>query len=73
MKQTNPKYAWREWLVVPVYQQATNGDYSLVRELQEVLSKPYDEQSKEVEAKYYQLKPNEFFNAGGISHYSCSS
>ena len=73
MKKVNPKYTWREWLVVPAYQQATNGDYSLIRELQEVLSNPYDEQSKAVAAKYYQLKPKAFFNAGGISHYSCSS
>jgi uncharacterized protein YdiU (UPF0061 family) len=73
MKQTNPKYTWREWLVAPAYQQAMKGDYSLVRELQEVLSHPYDEQSREVEAKFYQLKPKAFFNAGGVSHYSCSS
>lgn len=73
MKQTNPKYAWREWLVVPAYQQAMQGDYTLVKELQEVLSFPYDEQSKEVEDKYYRLKPKEYFNAGGVSHYSCSS
>lgn len=73
MKQTNPKYTWREWLVAPAYQQAMQGDYSLVRELQAVLSSPYDEQSVEVEAKYYQLKPKAFFNAGGVSHYSCSS
>jgi uncharacterized protein YdiU (UPF0061 family) len=73
MKQTNPKYTWREWSVVPAYQQAMQGDYALVKELQEVLSYPYDEQSKEVEDKYYRLKPKEFFNAGGVSHYSCSS
>ena len=73
MKQTNPKYSWREWLVVPAYQQAAKGDYSLLRELQEVLCHPYDEQTKAVEAKYYQLKPKKFFDAGGISHYSCSS
>ena len=73
MKQINPKYTWREWLVVPAYQQAMQGDYTLVRELQEVLSHPYDEQSPEIAAKYYQLKPKEFFNAGGVSHYSCSS
>ena len=73
MKQTNPKYTWREWLIAPAYQQAMNGDYSLVRELQAVFSKPYDEQSPEVEAKYYRLKPKAFFNAGGVSHYSCSS
>ena len=73
MKRTNPKYTWREWLVVPAYQQAMQGDYTLVKELQEVLSYPYDEQSKEVEDKYYRLKPKAFFNAGGVSHYSCSS
>ncbi|WP_406828893.1 protein adenylyltransferase SelO [Microbulbifer sp. ARAS458-1] len=73
MKRVNPKYAWREWLIVPAYQQATQGDYSLIRELQEVLSHPYDEQSKEIEEKYYRLRPREFFDAGGVSHYSCSS
>jgi uncharacterized protein YdiU (UPF0061 family) len=73
MKQMNPKYAWREWLIVPAYQQAMQGDYTLVRELQEVLSSPYDEQSQRVEAKYYRLKPEAFFNVGGVSHYSCSS
>ena len=73
MKQTNPKYTWREWLIAPAYQQAEEGNYSLVKELQEVLSHPYDEQSKEIEDKYYRLKPKAFFNAGGISHYSCSS
>ena len=73
MKQVNPKYAWREWLVVPAYQQAMQGDYTLIKELQEVLSYPYDEQSLEVEEKYYRLRPKEYFNAGGVSHFSCSS
>ncbi|OKH19432.1 protein adenylyltransferase SelO [[Limnothrix rosea] IAM M-220] len=73
MKQVNPKYAWREWLIVPAYEQAMQGDYSLVKELQEVLSHPYDEQSQAVEDKYYRLRPAEFFNTGGVSHYSCSS
>jgi uncharacterized protein YdiU (UPF0061 family) len=73
MKRVNPKYTWREWLVVPAYQQAAKGDYTLVHELQRVLTQPYDEQSSEVENKYYRLKPDEFFEAGGVSHYSCSS
>lgn len=73
MKQANPKYTWREWLIVPAYQQAMQGDYTLVRELQDVLSYPYDEQSQEVDDKYYRLKPRAFFNVGGVSHYSCSS
>lgn len=73
MKQINPKYTWREWLIVPAYEQAMQGEYSLVRELQEVLSHPYDEQSQDIEDKYYRLRPAEFFNTGGVSHYSCSS
>ncbi len=73
MKKMNPKYTWREWLIVPAYQKAAEGDYSLIRELQEVLGQPYDEQSAAVEQKYYQLTPKEYLQAGGISHYSCSS
>lgn len=73
MKQINPKYTWREWLIVPAYEQAQKGDFSLIRELQSILANPYDEQSEEVEAKYYQLRPMEYFAAGGVSHYSCSS
>lgn len=73
MKAVNPKYTWREWLIVPAYQNAAKGDYSLIRELQEVLSRPYEEQSKEIEDKYFRLRPEEFLWSGGISHYSCSS
>jgi uncharacterized protein YdiU (UPF0061 family) len=73
MKLVNPKYILREWFVVPAYQQAGEGDYSLVRELQDVMTQPYAEQSKEVEEKYYKLKPIEFFEVGGLSYYSCSS
>lgn len=73
MLSVNPKYTWREWLVVPAYKQAEQGDYSLIHELQQVLEKPYDEQSKEIEDKFYRLRPAEFLLAGGVSHYSCSS
>jgi len=73
MKLVNPKYNLREWFLVPAYQQASRGNYSLVRALQEVMMQPYAEQSIEVEEKYYRLKPLEFFETGGLSHYSCSS
>jgi len=73
MKLVNPKYILREWFVMPAYQQATAGNYSLIRELQEVMTQPYAEQSKDVEDKYYRLKPPEFFEVGGLSHLSCSS
>jgi uncharacterized protein YdiU (UPF0061 family) len=73
MKLVNPKYILREWFVMPAYQQATAGNYSLIRELQDVMTQPYAEQSKDVEDKYYRLKPPEFFAVGGLSHLSCSS
>ncbi len=73
MKRVNPNVTWREWLIAPAYEQAAQGDFSLVRELQEVFSHPYAELSAELAATYDRLKPREFFNAGGVSHYSCSS
>ncbi|WP_320676992.1 protein adenylyltransferase SelO [Prochlorococcus sp. MIT 1300] len=73
MKSINPKYTWREWLIAPAYKKAEQGDYSLIKELQALFSNPYEKQASEMESKYDRLKPKEFFNAGGISHYSCSS
>jgi uncharacterized protein YdiU (UPF0061 family) len=73
MKLVNPKYILREWFLVPAYQQASVGNYTLIHELQDVMTQPYAEQSQEVEDKYYRLKPIEFFNLGGVSHLSCSS
>ncbi|MGI9289968.1 MAG: hypothetical protein ACR2QG_01680, partial [Gammaproteobacteria bacterium] len=73
MKLVNPKYSWREWFVVPAYSQAAVGNYAVIRELQEVMTQPYAEQSKDVEEKYYRLKPSQFFAVGGLSYYSCSS
>jgi uncharacterized protein YdiU (UPF0061 family) len=73
MKRVTPKVTGREWLIAPAYEKAAQGDTSLIKELQAVFSHPYDEQSVEVEATVDRLKPREFFNAGGVSHYSCSS
>ena len=73
MKLINPKYTLREWFLVPAYESAKEGDYTLIKELQEIMNEPYSEQSKEIEEKFYRLKPIEFFDVGGISHVSCSS
>ena len=73
MKAVNPKYTLREWFLVPAYKLAENGDYTLIEELQEIMNDPYEEQSKEIEEKYYREKPVELFDIAGISHVSCSS
>ncbi len=73
MKQVNPKFTWREWMIVPAYQEAEDGNYSKIKELQTIFKSPYEEQSLDIEQKYSRLRPREFFNKGGVSHYSCSS
>lgn len=73
MKLVNPKYTLREWFLVPAYKQANEGKYTLIKELQEIMTKPYTEQSNDVESKYNKLKPLEFFDLAGTSHVSCSS
>ena len=73
MLKINPKYTWREWLIVPAYEQASRGDYSLIHQIQAILNQPYEEQTQAIEDRYYRLRPDSFFYAGGISHYSCSS
>ena len=73
MKLINPKYIIREWFLVPAYEKAKDEDYTLIEELQEIMTKPYEEQNKEIEEKYYGLKPLELFDLAGVSHVSCSS
>lgn len=60
-------------MFTPAYQQAEAGHYATLRELHDVLTDPYAEQSSDIEANYYRRKPLELFNVGGLSFYSCSS
>jgi uncharacterized protein YdiU (UPF0061 family) len=74
MKQVNPKYIAREWMLVQAYRSATDaGDFTLVRLLHTLLADPYSEQSPELAALYYTKKRDEYFDLGGTSHCSCSS
>ena len=72
MQRVNPAITWREWLVAPAYEQAREAETTRIQELQEVFSTPYQAPPAEL-ARYAQLKPREYFHAGGVSHYSCSS
>lgn len=73
MKQINPRYTWREWLVAPAYEMAEHGDYSRVTELQALLTNPYVEQDGELAEQSDQRRPAQFDGLGGVAHYSCSS
>lgn len=73
LKRINPKYILREWHLKKAYQEAQKGKYELLKELQEIMTKPYEEQSKKIEEKYYTKRPSELFGIAGVSHVSCSS
>jgi uncharacterized protein YdiU (UPF0061 family) len=74
MKLVNPKYIPREWMLVQAYRSATDaGDFTLVRQLHDLLADPYSEQSPELAALYYTKKRDEYFELGGTSYCSCSS
>jgi uncharacterized protein YdiU (UPF0061 family) len=73
MRRVNPSVTWREWLIAPAYQQAEHGETGLIEELQAVFRHPYEALPPELAVRYDRLRPREWFNAGGVSHYSCSS
>jgi uncharacterized protein YdiU (UPF0061 family) len=73
MRRVNPAITWREWLVAPAYRQAAHGDCDPIHAWQALFSSPYEELPEDLAAKVDRRRPPEFFNAGGISHYSCSS
>ena len=60
-------------MVVPAYEEADKGNYKKIKELQDVFKNPYIEKPSEIDQKYNRLKPSQYFNCGGVSHYSCSS
>ncbi len=73
MQLVNPKYILREWMLAPAYQQAVEGNYELIRELQVIMTTPYSEQSNAVEDKYYKSRPSEISEIVELSHLNCSS
>lgn len=73
IQRVNPKITWREWLIAPAYEQAALGDTSMIKDLQMVFRHPYVEPSAELATWIDRRKSRQFFHAGGISLYSCSS
>ena len=72
MKAANPKYVLRNWMAQLAIDDAEKGDYSTCEALDRLLKAPYDEQP-EMEAAWFQRRPEWARNRVGCSMLSCSS
>ena len=73
MRRVNPQFILREWLLVPAYTEASQGDLRQLGALQEVMTRPYEDQDDETRRRYDMRRPVQMFGLGGVSHMSCSS
>jgi uncharacterized protein YdiU (UPF0061 family) len=71
MNTVNPKYVLRNYMAQLCIDDADKGDYSLLKELFEMLKKPYDEQP--IFQKWFAKRPDWARDKVGCSMLSCSS
>jgi uncharacterized protein YdiU (UPF0061 family) len=71
MNTVNPKYVLRNYMAQLCIDDADKGDYTLLKELFEMLKRPYDEQPNY--QKWFAKRPDWARNKVGCSMLSCSS
>lgn len=70
MRHANPKYVLREWMLVEAYTKASKGDESMIRDLLDLVERPYDEGTDEEEKRFYRRAPDAALKAGGTAYMS---
>ena len=71
IKAENPKYVLREWMLVEAYTAAKErDDFSVVRELFEVATKPYEEGDDASAERWYRRAPDAALRRGGTAFMS---
>lgn len=58
MNLVNPKFIPRQWMLTKAYEEAAKKDFTLIKEIHELLCHPYDDQSDEVTKKYFRTTPD---------------
>lgn len=71
MSQTNPRYVLRNYMAQLAIDNATEGDYSLIDELYQMLKQPYTDQSQY--DRWFDRRPDWARDKVGCSMLSCSS
>jgi len=66
MRLVSPMYVPREWMLVKAYSDAEQKNYDTFHELFQLFSNPYERQSEELEAKYYQKAPYQVYEGVGV-------
>uniref|UniRef100_A0A7S2CL70 Selenoprotein O n=1 Tax=Octactis speculum TaxID=3111310 RepID=A0A7S2CL70_9STRA len=67
LRQENPKFIPREWMLVDAYDAAAKGDMSVIIELHELFETPYAEHTTELTNKYYRRASPEVLNRPGTA------
>lgn len=70
MRAANPAYTLREWMLVEAYEAAAKGDDAVVRDLIDLVERPYDDGTPAHRSRYYRRAPDDALTAGGTAFMS---
>jgi len=70
MRNANPKYVLREWMLKDAYDNAADGQEAELTYLYSLVQRPYDEGTEHEERRYYRRAPDDALTTGGTAFMS---